>query len=842
MPVARCQAKGRPGYRWGRVGRCYHGKGARASAERQAAAIRAAGYVGNISIVGNQRRPNPLRIDPTRSITLRRAFAAKLTKQFRTLKGRILRLVVDEDAFGLANRSVVQKLNAASGLPPVRQDNDYQCGAAALLSILRWHGREDDLDSLSEKLGVTEEGTDAGAMIEHVEGLGLQVEYGNKSLEWLADHVPALASVTMWGGSHWVAVESAGDQVRFMDPGEGEVRELPAAEFDRLWEDDADRYAIAVGPAVTDNAFCPTGEGGGIDPTCSPGGSAVAKLSDAYERAKDLSYEDIDRTIAEVTEGKSKEQLQTLVTSFGISGKYPSKAKLVEQIIRKIKQRKSSAERVKTIGNEELVLQAFCPTGEGGGLDNTCPPSTGGGSLMDRAQEAVKGITDKVGGSVSAYLDKLPGGKALREKMAQLKQGLEARYGKRTALAIVGTANAISWGAFVAGPMVGYPNYIPASGLMAVGAVLAEGYVQGGKLVDRMVGRSMTDNAALPFIKRAALQLVADLHRSLGQPLPPEIKRQWELDALRPLTNAGQFAFESNPDKVRAFQRWLKGQMADLTKATEEERWKRYIEEGFKKGAGRSYDDTLAKHPEWKTESLDFYKGTKSEFLRSSFAQPESVEKVKLLAGRAFDELEDVTREMSNKMSRVLTDGLVQGKHPLEVARDLNKQVDIGESRAKLIARTEFTRVHAEGQLNALEALGVTEVGVMVEWATAGDDHVCEVCEPLEGIVLKIDEAHNMLPRHPNCRCAFLPANLGEDGEDQLRSKGEIGAAIRASQRAGGDDEDEEGWGPATAISKDRPESMVDNDEAEYWFHRNEQEDAILKFARLTEGATDGRT
>ena len=48
----------------------------------------------------------------------------------------------------------------------------------------------------------------------------------------------------------------------------------------------------------------------------------------------------------------------------------------------------------------------------------------------------------------------------------------------------------------------------------------------------------------------------------------------------------------------------------------------------------------------------------------------------------------------------------------------------------------------------AFEALGVEELGVAVEWATAGDEAVCELCEALEGVVLKIEEARGMLPRH----------------------------------------------------------------------------------------------
>jgi hypothetical protein len=44
------------------------------------------------------------RLDPTRTVTMRRAFCAKIKRQFALLKGRIVKLVVDEDAFGLKER------------------------------------------------------------------------------------------------------------------------------------------------------------------------------------------------------------------------------------------------------------------------------------------------------------------------------------------------------------------------------------------------------------------------------------------------------------------------------------------------------------------------------------------------------------------------------------------------------------------------------------------------------------------------------------------------------------------------------------------------------------------
>ena len=80
--------------------------------------------------------------------------------------------------------------------------------------------------------------------------------------------------------------------------------------------------------------------------------------------------------------------------------------------------------------------------------------------------------------------------------------------------------------------------------------------------------------------------------------------------------------------------------------------------------------------------------------------------------------------------------------------------------------------------------MGVTEVGVAAEWLTAEDDRVCDSCDELNGVVLTVDEAHGLLPRHPGCRCAWVAANVGEDEEDQIRGKKNIERAFDASYRA----------------------------------------------------------
>ncbi len=249
-----------------------------------------------------------------------------------------------------------------------------------------------------------------------------------------------------------------------------------------------------------------------------------------------------------------------------------------------------------------------------------------------------------------------------------------------------------------------------------------------------------------------------------------------------------RFAFQSTPQQVASFRQWLEGQIVtDIIPSGanigDEGYWQRFVEEGYRKGQGRAFTDSRpAATTSGNLEQLAFYEGTKAEFLASSFGSPVAVEKVQLLAGRVFTELQGVTQAMAQGITRELTEGLSRGESPFVIARRMQDEIrGIGMRRATLIARTEITRAHAEGQLDAMERLGVEKVGVAVEWSTAGDDRVCPLCQPLEGVVMSLKEARGIIPRHPQCRCAFVPANVGESQEKQIRTKGKIDSALDKS-------------------------------------------------------------
>lgn len=294
---------------------------------------------------------------------------------------------------------------------------------------------------------------------------------------------------------------------------------------------------------------------------------------------------------------------------------------------------------------------------------------------------------------------------------------------------------------------------------------------------------------------------------------------------LKALVGNARFKFNARPERIEEFRKWLATQVEDEIlgdpNTNEYAWWDRFIAEGYRQGAGRAFDDTMKPYARGyaKTGGVsDFYKGTKYQFLQSSFTQPETVEKVQLLAGRVFTELKGVTDAMSQKMTRDLTEGLARGENPLTIAKWLTEGVDsVGEVRARAIARTEIIRAHSEAALDAMEALGVEEIGVMVEWSTAMN--ACKLCRPLEGIVMTIKEARGMFPRHVGCRCSPVPANTGESLKGQVRGKANIEKAIDKSiaaelpttiERTLAEQKKRTSWAGADAsMSKQRPKPVV---------------------------------
>jgi len=210
-----------------------------------------------------------------------------------------------------------------------------------------------------------------------------------------------------------------------------------------------------------------------------------------------------------------------------------------------------------------------------------------------------------------------------------------------------------------------------------------------------------------------------------------------------------EFEFRTDAQKLGAFNDWFRQQVeanvlspdpgtpAGTPWTTE------FVESAYRRGQFNAFISS---------RTITGTDQSSESFLKSSFAQPETMSKVQLLGTRAFEQLRGITATMSSEMNRILAQGIADGRGAEDLARELGERIgSLAGSRALTIARTEIINAHAEGQLDAFNRLGVQELGIKAEWSTAGDDRVCELCLPMEGQVFTIEQARGMIPLHPNC-------------------------------------------------------------------------------------------
>jgi len=304
-------------------------------------------------------------------------------------------------------------------------------------------------------------------------------------------------------------------------------------------------------------------------------------------------------------------------------------------------------------------------------------------------------------------------------------------------------------------------------------------------------------NAHMAALKAAIRELLIDLD-VFGLRARPKVLR------LQRNVEAEAWRFATDDQKIIRFREWLQGRidagLLSVDAATGNPWNAEFVHSAYRQGVLRSYID--ARRVAIRSGEIDddsFLGGGREEFLRQTFAAPEATAKLRLLQTRTLEALKGVTQQMGADMSRILADGIAAGLHPRVIARQMAARIDnLNITRARTIARTEIIHAHAEGQLDGFEKLGVEEVGVLAEWLTAGDDRVCPRCNDMEGVVLTIKEARGMIPRHPNCRCMWVPVD-DEKRKGQKRGQAQIRGAIRASIRS-----ERPKASAATALSKSR--------------------------------------
>lgn len=125
---------------------------------------------------------------------------------------------------------------------------------------------------------------------------------------------------------------------------------------------------------------------------------------------------------------------------------------------------------------------------------------------------------------------------------------------------------------------------------------------------------------------------------------------------------------------------------------------------------------------------------------------------------------------MKADLSKLLQTGLIQGKNPRALTKDLKKYLlDPKKGAAyktERLMRTELARVQTEAQKQSLERNGFDEYTFI-----SNERGTCEACSGLDGKHFKVKDMQpglNAPPMHPNCRCSTAAYEDSEEYEAWL--------------------------------------------------------------------------
>ena len=111
-----------------------------------------------------------------------------------------------------------------------------------------------------------------------------------------------------------------------------------------------------------------------------------------------------------------------------------------------------------------------------------------------------------------------------------------------------------------------------------------------------------------------------------------------------------------------------------------------------------------------------------------------------------------------------LTQSMILGEEIPQITDRINKGIDTARYNAERVARTETKRVTYCAHDDVYKDTGVEEL--RYRCANGGDSRTCQYCRADNGKVFKRGEEPT-LPRHPNCRCVYIPvvSDTFEDNE-----------------------------------------------------------------------------
>jgi SPP1 gp7 family putative phage head morphogenesis protein len=116
-----------------------------------------------------------------------------------------------------------------------------------------------------------------------------------------------------------------------------------------------------------------------------------------------------------------------------------------------------------------------------------------------------------------------------------------------------------------------------------------------------------------------------------------------------------------------------------------------------------------------------------------------------------LDTLKKFGEDAGAQFGKALINGVAQGKHPTQIAREARKVMTLPLAQSLTVARTEVLRSYREATHQLFED---SHVVMGWRWMAALNSRCCGMCIALHGQTFHTQER---MATHPNCRCVMVP-------------------------------------------------------------------------------------
>ncbi len=150
-------------------------------------------------------------------------------------------------------------------------------------------------------------------------------------------------------------------------------------------------------------------------------------------------------------------------------------------------------------------------------------------------------------------------------------------------------------------------------------------------------------------------------------------------------------------------------------------------------------------------EELERQAGILGKTVRNNATMAHSIVNASFHNATFSDRIWQYQELMKADLSKLLQSGLIQGKNPRVLARELKKTFRISTYHAERLMRTELARVQTDAQKRSFERNGFDMYEFIV------NSGCCDICAALSGKRFRVDKmmpGENAPPMHPHCRCS----------------------------------------------------------------------------------------